>query len=194
MRIEIMSKGIDYSAGPIPGHVLVENGIHFVGRYLSHNPKKNLTGHELLDLKASGIDIFLIWETTTSRPLTGYDAGVQDAKDALKQAQALSNDARVIYFACDNDYSDADLQKAGDYFEGVAEVLALHQIGVYGGYKTVKYMLDNNLVTYAWQTYAWSHGKWDNRAQLRQTNIYGPKLAGIDCDTDENMADDFGQF
>ena len=100
-----MAKGCDWGYGKIPGHVLVDAGMSFVCRYLSHSPGKNLTGEELLNLKASGLDVVLVWETTERRCTEGRQAGIDDATTALQMAKALSDDASTIYFACDYDFS-----------------------------------------------------------------------------------------
>lgn len=187
-------KGIDFSYGKIKGSTIREAGYDFCIRYLSHSPGKNLTKEEYQDFKQNSLLVGVVFETTTSRPLDGFDAGKQDAMSALQQIIAITGKPQVIYFAVDAEYNDSQLDKVGDYFDGVAEVLLKHQIGVYGGYKTVQYVLDNDLADYAWQTYAWSHGHWDSRAQLRQTNIYPPKLAGVDIDLNESVSDDNGLF
>ncbi len=186
-------KGIDFGYGKISGNTIKQAGYDFVCRYLSHSPGKNITIAEYNQFKEANLDVVLVWETTARRCLAGHDAGVTDATAAQLQANLLG-DWKVIYFACDDDFNQQQLQQIEEYFNGIQEVLEKSQIGVYGGYSTVKYVLDKDLAAYAWQTYAWSHGKWDSRAQLRQTNIYGPKLAGVECDTDENVMDDFGQF
>ena len=193
-EINKVLKGIDFGFGKIKGSVIRQAGYDFVIRYASHSPGKNLTKEEYEDFKRNSLLVGVVFETTTSRPLSGYGGGKQDGAFALKFVQEVTGEPRVIYFAVDADYNNDQLQVIGEYFEGVAEALALHQIGVYGGYKTVQYMLDNNLAAYAWQTYAWSHGHWDSRAQLRQTDIYGPKLAGVACDTNESTSYDNGLF
>jgi hypothetical protein len=40
---------------------------------------------------------------------------------------------------------------------------------------------------FAWQTYAWSGGQWDSRAQLRQTRN-DVTVGGAACDSDVSMA------
>ncbi|MFI2206441.1 hypothetical protein ACH47Z_37915 [Streptomyces sp. NPDC020192] len=46
---------------------------------------------------------------------------------------------------------------------------------------------------WGWQTYAWSGGNWDSRAQLRQVQN-DITVAGHDADLDQAMAADFGQW
>lgn len=192
MRITNM-KGIDFGYGKIPAKMIKDAGYKFVCRYLSYSPGKNINKSEYQELKDTHLNVVLVWETLARRCLGGFQAGVLDAQEAKKQADLIGN-WKVIYFACDDDFTEAQLKQIVDYFKGIASILDKDQIGVYGGYDEVKCILDASLASYAWQTYAWSHGKWDDRAQLHQTNIYGPKLAGVDCDIDEAVADDFGQF
>jgi hypothetical protein len=188
-------KGCDWGFGKIGGVNIKKAGYSFVCRYLSHNPKKNLTKEEIADFKENDLDIVVVWETTETRCLEGRQAGEDDANSALELLESLGIQHDVpIYFACDQDFNQAQLEKIKDYFDGVIGMIGVDQTGVYGGYTVVKYILDNKLAKYGWQTYAWSHGKWDDRAQLRQTNIYGPRLQGVECDTDESMQDDFGQI
>ncbi len=187
-------RGIDFGYGKIKGSVIRDAGYKFCMRYLSNSPGKNLTKAEYKDLKSANLDLGLVWETSIKRPLDGYEAGIQDAKEALRQAVAITGSPQTVYFAVDSDFPDDQLQVIGEYFEGVAEVLVKHQIGVYGSHKTVGYMLDNDLAMFAFQTYAWSAGKWDPRAHIRQTDIYPPKLAGVAIDINLAMTNHFGQF
>src|SRR5262249_20698214 len=52
-------------------------------------------------------------------------------------------------------------------------------------------LFDDGKITWGWQTYAWSGGQWDSRAQLRQTQN---ELGGGDLDADEAMTSDYGQW
>lgn len=193
-------KGIDYGFGrPKPANIK-KLGYDFVCRYLSHTPSKNLMQGELLDLRNAGLIIVVVWETTTQRPLAGYDAGVQDAVDAIKQlknmeAQDQDGNLPVIYFALDDDFGIDNLKgPITEYFKGITSVLPSSRVGVYGGILSVRTLLDSGLVSYAWQTLAWSHKQWDERAQLRQVSTSGPNIDGVECDTNETTSDDFGGF
>jgi hypothetical protein len=182
-------KGIDYAwVKPNPKWI-VENGYQFVCRYLSNNPTKNLTFDELKRLHLQGLKVVVVWETGIHRPLAGYDAGVEDSTQANHQMIGLTGKTdTVIYFACDDDFTEQDQNVINDYFKGVISILGKQRVGVYGSYGVVKRCFDVGVVTYGWQTYAWSKGQWDNRAQLRQIH----NLA--DYDIDESISDDFGQF
>jgi hypothetical protein len=54
-------------------------------------------------------------------------------------------------------------------------------------------MFDAGLVAFGWQTYAWSHGHWDPRAQLQQYRN-DQFIGGVSVDFDRAVAADFGQW
>ena len=63
--------------------------------------------------------------------------------------------------------------------------------GAYGGYYVIQRLFDAGKIKWGWQTYAWSGGQWDSRAQLRQVQN---GIAGGQMDEDTSEADDFGQW
>jgi hypothetical protein len=183
--------GADYSAGRPGGAALAAAGIRFAARYLSHNEEKNLDAGEAADLAAHGVACVVVWETTAQRAAAGRAAGIADAKEAAKQAATCGMPpGRPIYFAVDY---DAAPSAVAAYFGGVVSVLGLARTGVYGGYKVVAYLLDHNLARWAWQTVAWSGGRWDARAHIRQaaTTV---RIAGVVCDRDTATQTDYGQW
>jgi hypothetical protein len=100
---------------------------------------------------------------------------------------------RPIYFGVDFDATDEDKPKIANYLRGAATVLGSRRVGVYGGYWVVKYCFDHALATFGWQTYAWSGGHRDQRAQLYQ-HRNGVHIGGVVCDRDTAYARDFGQW
>jgi hypothetical protein len=183
--------GVDYSAGRPGGAALAKAGQKYAARYLSHTASKNLTPAEAADLAAHGVSVVVVWETTANRAGAGRAAGVADAKEALAQARACGMPAgRPIYFAVD---WDANPAVVAPYFQGVLSVLGLKASGGYGGFKVIKYLLDNRLISWAWQTVAWSAGRWDARAVLRQPGTT-THINGVDCDRDIATASDYGQW
>jgi hypothetical protein len=172
---------------------LVKAGVTFVGRYYSNNnDSKNLSPGEVKALSKHDIDIVCFWESTATEAENGYAAGVADAKRALVEAKedGMPSD-RPIYFAIDEDATVGPHITA--YFKGVASVIGLKRTGVYGGIRVVRGLFDARLIEWAFQTYAWSGGKWDARAQFRQYSN-GHTVAGISCDYDTAVAKDFGQW
>jgi hypothetical protein len=190
-----MTLGIDYSAWAAPsGAVVAADGWRFVCRYLSWlGNSKNLKPEELADMHAHGVAVVLVFETTRYRAVDGFDAGKFDAGEALDQARRLGWPGdRPIYFAVDFDVIDLVCDPVWSYFEGVAAVLGRQRVGVYGSYYVVKRMLDTGF-TYAWQTTAWSHGQRDPRMNLFQ-RAEQVTVDGVECDVNEALTPDFGQW
>ncbi|MFC4034530.1 glycoside hydrolase domain-containing protein [Streptomyces polygonati] len=182
--------GVDYAWSHPGGAALAAAGKKFAARYLSGDTSKNLTRAEADDLAAHGVASVVVWESTADRAGQGYAAGAADAERAVLQAQAAGKpDSRPIYFAVDY---DADSAIVAPYFRGVASVIGLARTGVYGGYRTVKYMLDYQIATWAWQTTAWSGGRWDPRAHIRQGGTV--TIHGVSCDLNTATTTDYGQW
>lgn len=194
-----MSFGIDYVTGPPIADLLAHvPPVAFVCRYLSEvNPAtqvKLLTPVEAKAFGAAGISVVSNYEWTGTTALGGYNAGVFDAQIARDQHAACGGPAdSPIYFSVDFGATSAQMGTIGDYFKGVASIIGLARTGVYGSYAVVKYLLDNDLVTWAWQTYAWSGGAWDSRADIQQYQN-GVDLDGHEVDYDRSMKSDFGQW
>lgn len=189
-----MTFGIDYAwAHPSPSAIKAA-GYDFACRYFSRDTAKNLTADEALALTAVGVSVVGNWEMAPQAALKGKAQGIADARDALAEAEACGMpDHRPIYFSVDFDASEAQQAAINDYFTGVASVLTLGRTGAYGGYWPLSRLFNAKLITYGWQTYAWSGGHWDGRAQLRQIQN-GIKVGGVDCDRNQAMVADYGQW
>lgn len=187
--------GIDYAWGNPSVDALKKAGVKFVCRYVSTpGNSKNLRASEVTAFKAAGIKIVVVFETTASRALAGRAAGENDAKVAVSElAQVGAPDDAVVYFAVDFDASEAQQAAVNAYLSGAASVLGKDRVGVYGGFYVVKRALDAGVCKFAWQTYAWSGGHLDPRAHIYQYSN-GHTLAGVSCDYDKALKDNFGQF
>ena len=185
--------GVDYSWARPSLSTLRSQGYTFVVRYLSHDTTgKNLSRSEADALIAAGLDIVSNWEDSATDALSGYSRGVSDAQAANAQAAncgAPSN--RPIYFSVDFDATPGQQAAINSYFDGVASVIGRDRTGAYGGYYVIQRLFDAGKITWGWQTYAWSGGQWESRAQLRQ--IQNGILSG-QADKDESVAIDFGQW
>jgi hypothetical protein len=191
--LKAVATGCDYAwSRPSPG-TLKGQGFSFVARYLSYDTTgKNLDASEEHSLEKHDLDIVLVWEWNADDALKGYNKGVEDAHAAQKQAFALGMPhSRPLYFAVDFDATSGQEAAIGSYFDGVAHVLGRDRTGAYAGYNVIKHLFDNHKITWGWQTYAWSGGKWDKRAQLRQV-LNG--IDGGDVDKDVAVKADFGQW
>jgi hypothetical protein len=184
--------GVDYSwARPSPAHLRSE-GYSFAARYLSYEPSKNISAGEVQALKAAGMDVVVVWENGANDALDGYQTGVKHAQAAVAQAAAAGMPAgRPIYFACDFDAQPSQQAAIDAYMDGAASVIGRGRVGAYGGYSLIKRLFDGGKITWGWQTYAWSYGQWDGRAQVRQVQN---GIEGGSCDKDEATAVDFGQW
>jgi hypothetical protein len=206
-----MSTVIDYAWGRPSIAALKAHGAVAVCRYLAYpqlsTQGKLLTRDEATGLAAAGIAIVSNWEhagSWTAEYSGGYATGLRHATEAARQHAACGGPPdRPIYFSADFDPTDAQLPTIAHYYQGVADVIGLARTGAYGGYRTVKYLLDRGVIRWAWQTYAWSKFRdspdqasylhWDPRAQLRQikNEVY---IDGVSCDLNESMTADFGQW
>lgn len=185
--------GVDYAFAPHPSiAALKEANVKFVCRYLSPYASKNLTANEAKSLRDAGIAIVVVWESSAKRAESGKAAGIADAKEAVSMMKSLGMPAdQVLYMAVDYDTTVGP--NITGYFQGVASVIGLDRTGVYGGYAVVKGCLDADLVNYAWQTYAWSGGKWDPVADIQQySNDH--TLGGGSVDYNRAMVADYGQW
>lgn len=186
--------GIDYAWSHPSVSAMRSAGVKFVCRYLSHDASKDLSRGEADRLSEAGIWIVVVWETTANRALSGRAGGVADAQDAARQAAACGMPGdRPIYFAVDWDASASQQATINAYLDGAASVIGRDRVGMYAGYGPIKRAFDAGKITYGWQTYAWSAGRWDSRAHIQQYRN-GVRVGGADCDYDRAMKSDYGQW
>lgn len=190
--------GLDFAGGRPGGAAILGAGYGFVVRYLSSGgsslPGKQLLAWEAEDYRANGVAVVSNWETTATRMLAGYAAGVEDAAAALAQVLACGGRAdRPIYFSADWDATEADQISIDDYLHGAATVLGAGQVGIYGGYWPVSRALDHGTAQWAWQTGAWSGSNVDPRINLYQ-RIGFVAVGGVQCDVNEARTVDYGQW
>ncbi len=193
----ITATGVDYAwARPSPSG-LKAAGYTFAARYLSYDTTgKNLTATEAKALWAAGVDVVVVWEQSGTAALNGYSQGVSDAKAASSQAASDGMPTgRPIYFAIDFDAQSSQQSALNAYFDGVASVIGVGRTGAYAGYYAIQRLFNAGKIKWGWQTYAWSYGNWDTRAQLRQV-LNGITAAGDTncCDKDQATALDYGQW
>ncbi|WP_433145023.1 glycoside hydrolase domain-containing protein [Actinomadura nitritigenes] len=187
--------GVDYAWGRPGASALKRAGAKFACRYLSHDTTgKNLTRAEAGELSAAGLWLVVVWETTANRALDGKAAGRADAQAAAAQAKACGMpDDRPVYFAVDWDASSSQQGAINAYLDGAASVLGRGRVGLYGGYGPVNRAFDAGKIAFGWQTYAWSGGRWDKRAQLQQySNDH--TINGVGLDYDRAVKSDYGQW
>lgn len=196
-----MSDGLDYAGGRISGAALKNAGYGFVCRYLSDGgpslPGKQLLANEVQDLQANGIPIVANWESSGTTAQGGYNAGVQDANNAIQGLKTAygTDPGCPIYFSLDWDAAPEEQGAINAYFQGVASVIGLSRTGMYGGYWPLSRCFDAGVITWGWQTQAWSGGNVESRAHILQDNNAGyVYLGGVQCDLDHALKANFGQW
>lgn len=189
--------GCDYSfARPDPA-MLAGRNMKFAGRYL-WNPKyddgvRTNKGIDLAEFKAlqkAGIDPFFFYEESKDDPIEGYAEGVRQAKEAERHRVREGLPPLPIYFPVDYDAPAAAIPAIIEGLRGAAEVVGIDRVGVYAKYDVVKAAFDAGVIKWACQTYAWSKGQWDTRAQLRQ---WSNGQYGGSVDFQYAMSKEFGQ-
>lgn len=191
-------RGIDYAWGRPSIQSIRGAGADFACRYFSWLPNgKCLTRDEADNLRGNGVDVVSNWEyfgDWAHDYSGGFSHGQIHAREAAKQHVDCGGPAdRPIYFSVDWDVTEAQRATVADYYRGVASVIGPQRTGAYGGYWIIKYLFDVGVIRWGWQTYAWSGGNWDGRAQLRQVKN-GVSIGGVDCDLNDAMTADFGQW
>src|SRR5260221_7710414 len=214
-----MSFGLDYSMGMPPVADMKAAKVAFVCRYVGYfsgydmnaiaTPQgKCLTPGEAKTLLAGGMSPVSNYDWYATRPIDdgfgnrwttdqAFNAGVWDAQTGNTIHVACGGPATAaLYLSGDWDFNTStDGALVAAYFKGAASVIGLARTGGYGGYWLIKYLFDNGLITYGWQTYAWSGSptQWDPRAHIQQ---YSNKMymSGQEVDYNRSMKSDFGQW
>lgn len=190
-----MTFGVDYSSARPSIATLRKNDVRFVCRYVDAIVSEyNLSAAEATSLLAANIAIVPVFEREQSRAVGGLSAGVNDAKaaEAFLVKCGLPADSPV-YFTVDFNPTATEMEFVKDYFRGVCSIHSVVNVGVYGGYYTVRTLYSYGLVGYVWQTLAWSNGQWFSSADIRQERD-NVSWAGGAVDYNTAMSRDYGQY
>jgi peptidoglycan hydrolase-like protein with peptidoglycan-binding domain len=189
--------GVDYSFARPDLQMLKDRGHTFIARYLWKEKyddgvriNKGLSKAEYDAAEALGFKVAVIYEEDGKELNKGLDAGIRVANEAERFRNAQGLPSKPIYFNVDYDATDAEIPAILDALRGIAQVIGLERVGLYAGYKIVKAAFDAGVISFGMQTYAWSNGQWDSRAQLRQ---WSNGQYGGSVDFQYAMAEEFGQ-
>jgi hypothetical protein len=190
-------RGLDEAWDRAPALVIKQAGFDFIIGYVSEDSTgKNITAPEIKDALMNGLDVCLVYEYSPMAAINGSSRGFMDGVKAAQYAHNLGAPNGVcIYAAVDFDAVPSQMSHVVEYlaaFSGQCH-RANYAAGVYGSYDVVNAALNNAVADFGWQTYAWSGGKWDPRAQIRQT-LNGQHVAGHDVDFDTATTFDYGQW
>lgn len=192
--------GVDYSMTKVDWPTffrqLKASGRDFIGRYLPWKGAawRQVTTTELKAATAAGIDYFFWFEDSENhfRARDGFEAGAADAQEALRALARLGLPTTTpVYYTVD--FPSSDGSEIDAYFRGIASVVPVSQMGVYGNYTTIDWLYKHGLGTYFCQSNAWPQPQgWHPQAQMRQ-DVTGATISGVHCDRLTVTAADFGQ-
>jgi hypothetical protein len=204
---------VDYAYQHPSVEQLKSAGVDVVGRYFSQTGSTephNLDRAEALQLNANGIKIVSLFEYGAAQALGGAAQAMRDVEAFRAQAEQIDPpDGAVIrhepcYFAADFDIPDyapqltnipenaeAKLGPLADYWKVIRSERGLGVSAAYGGYWLISRLFNANLISFGFQTTAWSGGQVDRRAQLYQN---GATDFGGSADVDLAKATRFGAW
>lgn len=188
--------GADYSTARPGGAALKRAGVKGVGRYLAPvGDPRALEMPEYSNLKAYGIDVWLVREGAAGNMKNGRQQGINDAKVAHANLQRLGLPLDTfVYTAADfgirpNDL--ATLAVCDAYQDGFNSVHGVQNTGIYGGMVIINRFRANGKAVKFWQAGAtsWDYGQ-TGFVHLHQTTQTPPVP-----DSDHNYINttDYGQ-
>lgn len=189
-----MSEGVDFSWARPGGAAIAAAGKKFVMRYLYPDGQgsKGLDLSEVTDYRAHGLQIGVVFETSATRTLSGFAAGVADAHTSAAQLASLGMTGTAVYFGVDFDATASQYSVIGSYLDGAATVLGKDRTGLYAGFGPIDALVGVRC-KYGWQTYGWSARRVSAKAHVYQY-LNGQTLNGGSVDLCRTLQDDFGAF
>lgn len=162
----------DYSwARPSPLSLISNN---FIGalRYIGPgNNGRDVTSGEIKRLHDAGLGVGLVWETTTTAALAGFNAGMGDAAAANRYADSVGfPDHLPIFIAVDTDVTPNQIRTSvADTFRGAIRD-SKRPIRPYGEADVLDILCGElKLMPCGWQCAAWSFGKKSSYRCMFQT-------------------------
>lgn len=149
-------RGLDYSAGRIPGAALRAAGYGFVVRYVDDPARglnsKHIRPEEFKDLVANGVTCWLVHEVGTTDWSGGFAAGADHARRARAGADWIGYpQGGVIFFCADMHLTAGQIPAALAYLDGAASVIGRGAVGCYGFFEFVDAAIAQGKAAYYWQ-------------------------------------------
>lgn len=177
-------KGVDFSWDKPNGKELYNAGYRFVVGYESPQSGKNVSKAQVDAYRAAHLAVGFV-EEDSGRELLG-SSGPSLVKSADAKMKAIGVPETVpLFVAVDFNPTSAQLPVLAAHIKAARAAVA-RPVGIYGSYRLLKYLFDNHVIEWGWQTYAWSNGARDPRAQFYQYSN-NHQLAGgtVDYDYEE---------
>jgi hypothetical protein len=194
---------IDTTTAPI----IKEAGYSFAVRYYSENKGKRIYRDEALAISNAGLQLVSIYQDANhTLECFTYDNGYAECMTAIDQAIEIGQPVTTpIYFTVDYNADYSNINIVYDYFNGVNAAMSdftkkdslrrSWKIGGYGSYFVVKSLDEQNLVSYLWQTIAWSNDQ--HHSYNFYQDAHDKTVAGLMVDTNYSNPDknnDIGGF
>jgi uncharacterized protein YfiM (DUF2279 family) len=191
------SEGVDYSYSRPDLRQLRRAGKTFAVRYLT-GESKALSHPEAHALRAAGLHVVSNYEMTTSDLTSGgFAHGVALARAAEAAHRASGGPAKApIYFSADSSpdgWSHAQWHSFHQNLRGIASVIGVKRVGVYGGTLALETARSHGLARWYWQSLGWRNGQWLPWAHLQQHHIDMPMGGGM-VDKNRALAGNYGQW
>jgi Domain of unknown function (DUF1906) len=191
-------QGVDYSFSHPDPQQLRAAGKSFVVRYLTGGAPKALSQPEANAVRGAGLDVVSNYEETTSDLTSGgFDHGVELAKKADAAHRASGGPAKApIYFSADSapsGWSPAEWDSFRQNLQGIASVIGVDRVGLYGGTAALKTAQSNHYASWFWQSLGWRDGQWLPFAHLQQHQIE-TSIGGGTVDLNRAQAGNYGQW
>lgn len=169
---------------PTPQQLLAAGYVGIIV-YCSYDPTKNVTKTEVDAYLAAGLQVGLVWETVNQRASQGAQAGTDDARAFLAQAQALGATGGVLSMVAeDPTQQPVSVYPAVDAYMAAAGVV-LHPAGFqlrgYGSEPYLQHAVTISVVDRAWIVGGWSQSIYGDLVQ--QADKPGLSTLGgtVDC-------------
>lgn len=181
-----MTKGLDASYDKPSPAAMKALGFSFMVGYVSDNKSKNLTKSEVDAYLKAGLRVGLVWEGTGREALSPSLAPSVASKGNAQMDALGAPSAACLYVAVDFQPTATQLVAIGSFFAKLKKA-SKRKVGAYGSYRVIKYLLDHGLIDFSWQTYAWSNGALDHRANYYQySNGHHVASGTVDYDLEEH--------
>ena len=191
---------------------LVKSNYKFVCRYYtdSLNPSqlwKLLSKAEAQMISNAGLDIIAVYESKGGSKTYSKERGKKDCVNAIRCAENVGQPTNTtIYFSINSKFlvnEDYNIHDIFNYFTGITEQMKLYKertdcegwnLGIYGSYNIIEYMLNKCDILYYWQTRVLSKKNISDKAHFLQSTLNTCEC-GIDpVDIDLAFNPDLGQF
>lgn len=166
--------GADYSFARPDLDLLYSRGVRFLFRYLfqltwSQGISKGLSNAEYDAIIDAGIDVpAYLYEEAATDIISGFAVGAEQARRAEAHRLREGLPEKPIIFNVDRSIHELEFPGVIEGLKGAASVVGFDRVWLYGGYPIVRAAFDAGVIANAFQTYAWSGGNWDPRAEYHQ--------------------------